>query len=113
MQIDSAVFAAAAACVTLIGTLGGGFYFSGKVSQKLDEHSEARKTLTEKLDRFIETINAAALDTVKLEKRIEHAEENIGRVDNTVEDLRRGRGWITNRDVRIVDPNSVNREYGQ
>jgi hypothetical protein len=98
MVIDGATLAAIGVAINIMATLIGGVFFWGRVIQRIDEHAEARKVLTGKLETFIDTFQHAAINHARVETRVEHAETNILRLDRTVEDLRRGSGWMEKRD---------------
>lgn len=108
---DASLIVVAVAVANLFVTIGGGIFFWGRVVQRLDEHAEARKETTTNLNKFIQTFQNAAINHAKVETRLEHVENNLDRVDTTVEDLRRGKGWIRDRDI-FQAAKSIDREYG-
>lgn len=99
--MDGSTLAAIGVAINIVATLFGGVFFWGKVVQRIDEQSEARKELTQDLKElasdlkdFMSRFQHSAINFARVETRLDHAETNIGRVDRTVEDLRRGDGWM-------------------
>jgi len=109
MEINIAMFAAIAAVLEIVTTVGGGFYFMGKVTGRLDRQdekiSDLQKNLVEMRGDIKET-RALITATAVHETRLSHIEADIINVTLDVRRLRRGVGWINDKAAKSVD-----REY--
>lgn len=102
MNIDSGVLAACAALAQIVVTIGGGFYFMGRVTGRLDFQDVKIGMIQKDVSETKNLVTASAVH----ETRIGHMEADIQNVETDVRRLRRGVGWI-----RDADAQSVDREY--
>ena len=109
MQIDVATFAAVAAVADIIVTIGGGFFFMGKMTGKLDAQADKSDEIKVEINNLRNLVSASAVLESRLaraETDIQGAEIDVRNLRNTVFDLRRGVGFIQEKNAKTVD-----REY--
>lgn len=102
MLIDTSVFAAIAAVVNIIATVGGGFFFVGKMTSRVDGIEASLVDLKKDVSDTKILVTASAVH----ESRIDRMENDIQAAETAIDMLRRGIGFIQDRKARSVD-----REY--
>lgn len=95
MTIDAATVAVAVALLNLALTAGGGGFFAGKLTGKVQRiETDVRET------KGLLVTSAVEAD------RLRRAETDIDALRSEFRDLRQGKGWINDSDAT-----GVNREY--
>jgi len=98
-----------AAIVEIVATLGGGFYFMGKVTGRLDRQDERIKDIYRifnTIQNDMATMRALITASAVHETRLSHLEAEIMNLTVDFRRLRRGVGWVQDAEARTVD-----REY--
>lgn len=106
--VDTTVIVAIAASIQIISTVGGGFYFFGRISRRLDEQDEKIEQLKTDLHSIRESMTAIATQVQGLVTGEAVQNTRLDNNEKTVDELRRGVGWITDTGAR-----GINREYGR
>lgn len=102
MNVDPSSLAVVFGTVNILVTVGGGFYFMGRVTGRMDAHEDNTKRIEGDVREMKALLVSAAVDG----SRLTRAEADIHNLDTDVRNLRKGIGWI-----RDADAPSVNREY--
>lgn len=83
MNLDGSTIAAAVALINLVLTIGGGGYYAGKLSGKIQRiETDIRET------KGLLVTSAVEAD------RLRRAEADIDNIEADVRNLRQGKGWI-------------------
>ena len=108
MVIDTSVIVAAAAGLQIIITIGGGFYFFGRLSTRLDEQDKKIDELKDELHDIRELVTSVAAQGQLLVTGEAVQNNRLDYAEKTIDDLRRGVGFIRDGSARSID-----REYGR
>lgn len=102
MNIDAGTVAAIVAGFNIAVTLVGGGIAYGRVSTRLDSHDGDTKRIEDSLHEVRKLLVSSAVEA----DRLRRAEADIQNLEEDVHGLRRGVGYIKDRDAP-----TVNREY--
>ena len=102
MIVDASAVAAAVAAFNVLVTVGGGFYFVGRVTGRMDTH-EAN---TKRIESDLHEVKALLVTSAVEVDRLRRAEADIDNLEADVRNLRKGVGWIKDEAAHGVD-----REY--
>jgi hypothetical protein len=95
MDIDAGTVAAGVAALNLVLTIGGGGFFAGKLTGKI-----------QRIEIDVQETKGLLITSAVEAHRLQRAEADIQNVENDIRNLRRGVGWINNDGQR-----NVNGEY--
>lgn len=102
MSIEPVTVAIIVAGANLAFTMFGGGIFMGRVTSRLDAHD----TDTARIEASLTELRRLLVSSAVEADRLRRAEDDIQNLENTVEGLRRGTGWVKDKDAKSVD-----REY--
>lgn len=102
MGADAGTVAAIAAGLNILFTVGGGFFFAGKMTARMDAHDEK----TERIEGEITEVKKLLVSSAVEADRLRRAEADIQNIDHDLRNLRKGVGWIKDERAHGVD-----REY--
>lgn len=95
MDVDAGTIAASVAALNLVLTVGGGGFFAGKLTGKIQRiETDIRET------KGLLVTSAVEAD------RLRRAEADIDNLESDFRNLRQGKGWIND-----TSATGVNREY--
>jgi len=100
--MDTGQLAAGFAALNILFTVGGGFYFMGRVTGRMDAHEENTKRVEGEVNEVKKLLISSAVEA----DRLRRAEADIQNVEEDVRNLRKGIGWIKDENAH-----GVNREY--
>jgi hypothetical protein len=95
MNIDAGTVAAIVAALNLVLTIGGGGYFAGKLSGKV-----------QRIERDVSETKGLLVTSAVEADRLRRAEADIDNLEADFRNLRKGVGWINDNGAQ-----GVNREY--
>ena len=95
MTADAALIAAAVALINLVLTIGGGGFFAGKLSGKI-----------QRIETDIRETKGLLITSAVEADRLRRAEADIDNCEADIRNLRQGKGWIVDNQAT-----GVNREY--
>lgn len=102
MNVDPGAVAIAFGAFNMLVTVGGGFYFVGRVTGRMDAHEASTKRIELDLHEVKSLLVVSAVEVDKLRR----AEADIANIEEDLRRLRRGVGWIKDDKAK-----SVEREY--
>lgn len=102
MPPDAATIAATIAAFNILVTVGGGFFFLGRITSRMDAHEANTMRLEADVHDMKDLVTSAAVEA----DRLRRAEADIENVEEDVRNLRRGIGFINDSGAR-----GVNREF--
>jgi hypothetical protein len=102
MTLDAGILAASMSGVSILVTVGGGFYFMGRVTGRMDAHEANTKRIEADVHEMKVLLISSAVDA----SRLNRAEADIQNLEDDVRNLRKGVGWIKDEGARGTD-----REY--
>lgn len=103
MVVDGVSVAIVVGLINVMATVGGGFYFMGRMSGRFETYDVRMAHIETDVHYVKNTVATAAVDA----NRLTRAEADIHNLDIDLRNLRKGVGWINDRDAQ-----GVNREYG-
>lgn len=102
MPPDASVIAATIAAFNILVTIGGGFFFLGRVTSRMDAHEANTIRIEVDVREMKKLVVSAAVEA----DRLRRAEADIENVEKDIRNLRRGVGWIKDEHAQGID-----REY--
>lgn len=102
MPTDAGTIAAVAAGFNILFTVGGGFFFMGRMTARADAHDEK----TQRIENEVSEVKKLLITSAVEADRLRRVEGDITRIETTVTDLRKGIGWINDKHAK-----GVSREY--
>lgn len=102
MNIEPGAVAVTLGLFNALVTVGGGFYFVGRVTGRMEAHEASTKRIEDDLHEVKRLLVVSAVEAGKLKR----AEADIQNIEGDLRNLRKGVGWIRDEDAK-----SVEREY--
>lgn len=102
MNVDPGALAAGMSGLSMLVTVGGGFYFMGRITGRMDSHEANTVRIEKELGEVKTLLVSSAVEA----DRLRRAEADIINVEHDLRNLRKGVGWIKDDGAP-----GVNREY--